>query len=228
MFDEIEAKFKEMKPDLVFVEGIIHLNRDRDAINKALNQQGRDEIIRNQGEPCFALNLATEAGVAVECPEPDYAEEISYVFEQGFSKEAIFAYYLYRIVQQYHQIPGDKMLVEEYISMFIPRFQRSTNWDGFDYSIDNLKQIGKTIWGPNGDINQCKFRVDPIPWKSRQDSWTIVNDVCQASSNFREAFILNNIIEATKRNDRIFIVYGQTHAVRQEPALRKYFTEEFR
>jgi hypothetical protein len=50
-----------------------------------------------------------------------------------------------------------------------------------------------------------------------------LNRIGSASSLFRDRKIVSDILEAFKTHDRIFVIYGASHAVMQEPALKKAF-----
>ena len=91
MFGEIEQKFRDANPQIVFVEGMTNLeDRKQEDIEK-LKEKSREEVIKELGEPGFALKLAVEAGIEIESPEPKFDEEINYLVEHGFNRDKIFA-----------------------------------------------------------------------------------------------------------------------------------------
>ncbi len=50
--------------------------------------------------------------------------------------------------------------------------------------------------------------------------------VVEASSLFRDRNIVIEIAKTLETHNRIFVVYGASHAVMEEPALRKLFEEK--
>lgn len=225
IFGQIEAKFHEATPQIVFVEGMETSDEEmRRRIIAEAQTTDRETLIKRHGEPSFTMKLALEAGIEVDSPEPDPASEIKFLeVDRKHSREAIFAYYLYRSAEQYYRIKSPHS-IEEYLAPVIDRFQQQSQWENFDYSIDHLKQIGGHFWGERGDLSKRdKRRATPMPGGSV--ATTEVNQVARQSSYFRDVFIMRRIIEAMSKHDRLFIVYGASHAYMQEPGLRKIFEE---
>ena len=226
MFKDIETKFKEANPQIVFVEGM-HFGEDqKEQLIEEMKKADTEEVIKKWGESGFAFKLAANARVDVESPEPDLKEEIQYLLEQRFTKEEIFAYYGYRQANSYH-LMSKETPIEEYLTSFIKYFKKDTNWNDFNYSIDHLKQIGKRIWDKRGDLSKKdELRTNPVPYKSKRGKFNNINRISQQSSYFRDRFMIQKIEEAMKKNDRLFIVFGSTHAFMQEPTLRKLFEKK--
>jgi hypothetical protein len=226
IFEQIKQKFKEFSPQIVFVEGHTSLEKKKQQTLNELKKLDNAEVINKFGEPGFALKLAAMAGVDVESPEPSREKEIASLVEQGFTKEEIFAYYGYRVLDQYYRIMKENSSVEEYLKSYLGGFIENSNWSDFDYSLEYLQKIGKQIWGKRGDLHTNDlFRARPSPWKAGP-KWTRVNDLAQQSSYFRNTFILQRIIEVLKEKDRLFVLFGASHAYMQEPELRKIFKAE--
>ena len=215
-FEQIEQKLTELKPQLVLVEGRRQLSDQKEKVLEYLKSKDRNKIIKDGGEPDFTIKLAAEARVDVESPEPKLSDEINDLIEHSFDKYDIFAFYIYRGMSGYN-VPSDSDLFDKYLKSWINYFKTATNWGGFDYSTANIERAGKKIWGDKvklSDSDQSRF--DPVFARSN----TISNKIAIQSSLFRDKFITQQIAEAMKNYDRIFIVYGASHAVMQEPALR--------
>ena len=224
MFKEIEQKFRDANPQVVFVEGMHFSENGKQELIKEMKEADAKTVINDWGESGFAFKLAADAGVEVESPEPNFTEEVENLVELGFSKDEIFAYYVYRQANSYQRIP-EKPPIEEYIGSYIERFQKDTGWKDFDYSFEHLQQIGKEIWGDRGDIEkEDAWRTDPVPYKNKKSSlWNNVNRISQQSSYFRDRYTIHRIEETMKKHDRLFIVFGSSHAFIQERALRNLF-----
>ena len=225
IFNDIEQRFNNASPQIVIVEGIPLLNSQKDRAREMASGMSSEQVIKKFGEPGFAVKLAVDAGIEMESPEPQYKEEVDHLLKQGFSKEEVFAFYMYRHINQYHRIP-DQPSVEEFLKPEIEQFKKSSEWPGFDYSIENLRRIGQTIWGENSNFDDpdvAAQRVDPTLWAGTEEKQTRINLVSQACNNFRDQFIVKRIREILKQYDRVFVVYGASHAYMQEPALKKIF-----
>ncbi len=221
MFEQIRQEFINARPQVVFVEGVNYLATHRNQIVDELRKTDYATVIGKRGESGFTLKLAIEAGAEVESPEPDFKNEIEYLVEQGFNKESIFAYYIYRVAEYYHRAPKG-VSIDEFLNPYVKEFQKNSGWENFDYSLDHLRNIGRNIWGSHGDLSVKNLsRVDPTPWQSRKQQWTEVNKVAQESSYFRDRFIVKRIADTLKERDRLFVIFGASHAYMQEPALRR-------
>ena len=115
---------------------------------------------------------------------------------------------------------------EKYVSGFIDRFKRTTNWGGFDYSYERAIKLGEQILGRPIDVeneSEALDFIDPIPWDEKRDKQTILNRIGEQSSLFRDKKIVSDILQALKTHKRVFVVYGASHASMQEPAFKKAF-----
>lgn len=226
MFDEIEDKFDEVKPDIVFVEGYIALNKNNKEEVEGLRNISKEEAIIKHGENIFTAKLAADRGIPVESPEPEFSDEVRYLVDQGFSKDHVFAYYFHKVIPHYIDSHSNEERsaesFREFMEPILEGFKESTNWDGFDYSYEHAVDIGRAIWNEDLDvINFNERKVDPVLRKKFEGEHTTVNDIAAESSLFRDMHIANKIDEALQKHDRVLVVYGSAHAVMQEPALRK-------
>lgn len=231
MFIEIKKAFDVIHPDIVLVEGCESIN----LIKARVIEMGKKEtdvqgLIRRGGESHYTLKLAIDVGVNFESPEPDMRDEIAYLEEKGFERDAIFAFYVFRQLQQYtREKPSqDSSKAQKSVSQDIePLFRElrsATKWDGFDYSIEHAQILGRKFWKHELDLinpNVPIQFVDPIPWPDTPDQYTKVNEVAAISSMFRDRHIVGRVAEHLKDHKKIFVVYGSAHAVVEEPALRE-------
>ena len=142
----------------------------------------QDTVIREAGEAGLTLKLAVESGIDVESPEPKFEREIEYLIEQGYGKEEIFAYYMYRQVEQYHR-NNEEYPIAEYLAPYLREFHEKSNWVDFDYSLEHLSHVGERIWGEKGRmLLRNSSRTDPTPRESNKKSWTVVNSIAQHTS----------------------------------------------
>lgn len=227
LFGEIEKAFNDANPDIVFVEGINSTNYDRTEFNNRILSATTDEIINAMGESGFTLRLALEKGIDWKSPEPADANLYEYLLSQGFSKDHIFAWNVLHILPQYNNQTNRKGF-KKYVAGFMNRFERDTKWQDFDYSYERAIKIGEEICGESIDVEhdmRALDRIDPIPREEMLAEQTVLNRISEASSILRDRHIVKEIIDATKTHKRLFVVYGASHAVMQEPALKKAFDQ---
>ena len=223
VFSEIEAAFNRANSDIVFVEGF-HI-KDKQRICDWLNGISREEAIEKMGESAFTVKLALEKGIDWHSPEPADEDLFNDLISEGFSKDEIFAHYVLHILPQYIR-QKKKEGFEEYIKPYIQNFKRSTNWEGFDYSYGRAIKLAEQIVGRAIDIENdqnASDQIDPIPWKEKRETQTVLNEISRASSVFRDRNIVSDIVKTLKTHKCIFIVYSYSHAIMQEPALKKLF-----
>lgn len=225
-FEAIEKKFNESKPDLVLIEGIASEHLTDPAVIEMIQTASRETTIEKVGEGGFSAWLATKNNIELDSPEPSMADQIQHLLNKGFSKEHIFGHFYYRQIGQYHrQYPENKDAppLNEDIPQSMQDFVAAAQWEGFDYSLKHLETIGKSIWPTNykvDDPSKAEERDDPIPWKDRTYSYTVVNEIACENSKFRDRHIIGKLGEYLERGKKkIFIVYGASHAVMQEPAI---------
>jgi hypothetical protein len=220
-FADLEAKFILQHPTSVFIEGVVVPNaRKKEMFDYLRTQMTREQAIQEGGEALFTLWLAAkhehpEHEIAAYCPEPDFNSEITAVETAGFSREDILAYHIYRLVQQFIASGGnpDRSSFVTYLNRHIEPFTRIPGWDGTE--IEQLTtKIADTV--DFSDPNKYIDLSDPIPWEGKE--MTATNKVAAATNRFRDINIVNTITQLSDRNS--LVVYGKTHAIMQEPALR--------
>lgn len=227
LFAEIEAAFSKANPDMVFVEGMSNLPKDKTRYNEMLKTASREEIIEKSGEPGFTRKLAAERNVEWNSPEPGDEDLYENLLTKGFSKDEIFAWYVFHILPQY-QRQVSRQGFKQYVERFIDSFKWRTDWEHFDYSYEHAIKLGEQILGRSIDVeneSDATNFIDPIPWEKKKESQTILNRIGSASSFFRDQKIVSDILEAFKNHKRVFVVYGASHAAMQEPAFKKFFEE---
>ncbi len=222
LFKDIESAFNEVEPDIVFVEGV-NIRGDRERFNERLKSASREEVIEHMGEPGYSLKLAAEKGIEWRSPEPIDEDLYNNLLDKGFSKDHILAWEVLHILPQYNRLMK-KEGFKDYVKGSIDRFKQATNWEGFDYSYDHAIKLAQEILGHTIDVEneaEALDYIDPIPWEDKKDTQTIFNRIGEASSLFRDRKIVSDVANSLESYKRVFVVYGASHAVMQEPALRK-------
>jgi len=237
MFDEIRDQFQEFlqthspEKGKVFIEGMRGLQENEEKEIDRIRSMSYEEVIREYGESGFTAKLAIESGVDVESSEPDPSELIEYLRNQGFSKEEIFAFDFHMMIPQYHRRGGELTpgAFQNFIEPYIEGFQNDTNWEDFDYSMEHASRIGEKIWGSPLNLEDKKFyesRTDPVLSEEHRDEQGRINEVAQQFNTFRDVHMVNRMPEVLQDKDAIFVVAGDSHAVKQKKAIEKIHPEQ--
>lgn len=220
MFQQIQGEMDDFKPDVVYVEGVRALkNQTPEKLDK-VKQEPIENFIKD-GEAWFTAKLAIDKDISVESPEPEFNDEIEYVKQLGFQSGDIFKYYIFRVIHQYqrHFKGKSEFGIEhfrKYIEPHLARLRETGGWDVYTISVFELD-----FWNEL-DLNNMEYysiQSDPIPRKGKPE--TSINEIARQSSLFRDRYIVERIAEGLEKYNRLFIVYGSAHAVKQEMALRE-------
>lgn len=173
------------------------------------------EAIRTNGENGYITFRAAELGIPVSCPEPTYEEQVAKL-QKAFTKSEIAYFYFARSVAQWQRgLRQDSF--EAYISRFLRHYQRSFNWPGFDFTLENMRTIHFKLFGQRFSLRSRKF-FDEITFPSQD---TAINRVSYELNRYRDSRVVNNITNEWKSGKHIFVVYGGSHAVVEEPAIKQ-------
>ena len=98
------------------------------------------------------------------------------------------------------------------------RDKKMSGWTDFDFSLNNLKIIHKNMFGTDFNQENTNFFgkiVTPIKTE------TIINKVTRKSGELRNEYISKEIQKYWNDGFSIYIQYGASHAVIQEPFLKE-------
>lgn len=226
--EELKQKFLEAHPDMVLVEGMPFINDLGSTQLKArFGAVSERELLHKDGEPAYTAKLAVENNVSVLSPEPPEGENIQHLLDLGFSREEVFAEHVANAIRQFYAQQSIDNL-EEYMQPYLDMFAREFGWSDFSFTMEHFRNISGTVWQRERDLSDSEFFrevSDPIPWEDKRVPYGRTNQVAAAWNDYRDAYMVNYIQKQLKTYNRLFVVFGTTHAVRQEPALRKMFDE---
>ena len=107
---------------------------------------------------------------------------------------------------------------ESYINSCLKQDEIDSGWEDYDFSFEHMKKVQKTLFGTDFDINDSDFFkrvVDPTKTE------TVINKVSRfEDEGFRDLHIVGEIEKYWNQGKSIFVIYGATHAVIQEPVLQ--------
>lgn len=229
MFADLRAQMDAYKPDLVIVEGTTAARNRKDEVGSWLQSHDVRQAILTAGETGAALKWAQDHKVDYDCPEPTQAEEIIHLEAKGFSRDDIFLYYMTRLAEQYYRVPVDerKQTLEAYMNPYIEQFGVSAAWPEYQFTFSNLQNLFNRTFKVDLSLSNPDFLkdvTDPIPWPEKVGRQAVTNNVAKESTRFRDQRIVGEIVKSTQKYKRVFVVYGASHAVMQEPAMREALT----
>ena len=230
MYREICSLADEARPDIIFVEGLQGLRRlaspsQRSSLLQDICSKSMEEAVRCYGERGFAVKYASERNIQVECPEPDFCQEMRHIVRQGFSRNAVVAYYVYRMVHQWlNRLSGAD--VETYLLPTIQELRHLTGWNDYDWSFEAIASISEEFWRTPLKLDDPQFYLRGIaPFTTRTSSGaTEVNHVSAASAFYRDHVIAEEVVSAIGRAHSIFVIFGSGHSFTLEEALKAAFT----
>lgn len=175
---------------VVFIEGGIRNVRDNEK-----------NSIQLDSEAGFITLLSDKAGIARYCPEP-LPEDIKRYVLSTFSEDELNYYYFARTVSQWNRIPEPRPPFEHYVQGF---------------SIEELKRLHSKITSTEFNENDRElFDLLSNPTKLNNPLYKLI----RAFGVYRNAYIVQEIEKTWKEGKSMFIVYGGSHAILQERALR--------
>lgn len=173
------------------------------------------EAIKKYGESGAAIFWAKQAHVTSVRPEPSIKDEAEKLLKD-FSREEVFYFYTIRGIVSW-QRGGEQTGFDEFIRSNIKRYKDVLCWPGFDFSFELIKNIHRKIFSEEFNLDDKGF-IAKIP--NPTFDLSIINEIARMSSTIRNISILDYIEGYWQEGHTIFIVYGASHAVMQEPAIK--------
>ena len=210
MFNLIEEKINDMKPDIALHEG----STPRVDVNSPA-----DQIIINYSEVGFLIYMAKKNNVPYKTTMPPFKysnDELLKVFD----KDQVFLFYCCREIpgiqrQSQHKEVDFKSRMSGYIYALK---KNGFPYPGGKFSYDNFLKVYKKEF--NQELNWKSFNPEFV---YPGFDYTILNKIEEMNSEIHNNYIVNLIIETLKKYDKVFVVMGSGHAIIQEPALRSIF-----
>ncbi|EKD96058.1 MAG: hypothetical protein ACD_24C00205G0002 [uncultured bacterium] len=184
--------------------------------------EDRDKsIIQAGGEGGYLTHLAVKNNIQVLCPELPKDSEIN-ILLLDFTMEQI-AYFFFARYMSFHPKFGDTLGFDnKSLLALLQKVVKASSGLDFDYSLDNMAKIHEKLFGTKLDTRDKGFFGQLlIPHENR----TVINKVVNKVDYIRDNWIVGEIERLWKEGKSIFIVYGRTHAVIQERAIRKIVEE---
>jgi len=208
MLIDIQDKFEKLKPDIALNEG-----GDWPIYNS------RDETVMKSGEQGFLRFLCEKDSIPVRSFESNPVEEYEYLVSKYKKDDVLLMYFCRQIVQiqRKQDIEDFKEVMTNYLTGLKNSGLPIENPKN-EYSklVENYKHLIKT------DLNWKEFNPENVlPVYNN----TILNEINRASVNYRDLHIVNEIVTELEKNDKVFVLVGGSHVIKQEALIKYYFDE---
>lgn len=199
----------ETDQSIVLVEG---------QFDEAPPEQTRERLqsIVDGGEAQFMVYLARRDGIGVISPEPDKVWEANRLAEE-FGRNAVTLYYLVRLVG-WRSGSTDISTIKAEAARMLKIMQETHGWDDVDFGIEGMGVIHEQLFGKPFSWNDSQWN-DDITAPTSVDH--VTNRISRRSGDLRDRYILGQIERYWRAGKSPFTVFGSSHAIRLEPALRK-------
>lgn len=199
------------------------------------------------GEPGFLQYLAEQAGYRVISPEASEDAQAQAMKDAGFGADEIAVWSLLRDITFTIETVREEPSAQDMAAWYFSAAEASgANWvtdlpskdelrslyakepaaalkliDEIGAMVlERLKQVFKSSTGVDFDFSLAEKYDDPADF-SGVDS--VFNRLAAISSETRDKEIVRAIGRELENGQSVFVVYGASHAVMQEPAFRKLF-----
>lgn len=200
-FREIEKKWKEFSPDVVFSEGGIWPLEN--SMELSITRHGEQGLLRY---------LSRRDGVRVKSIEPKRIKEAIYLAKY-FSVQKIKVFYILRqaVIQRMLNKPMNGSHVRKILGYFDQR-------PFCNIEPVSVEQFNKFMAGLFPELPEWKDI--PETWFYSQPSHPWLPRMFRMVNDFRNRFMVKKMIKEIKKGKRVFAVVGRSHVVMQEPVLR--------
>lgn len=167
------------------------------------------------GEAQFLVYLARTYNISVASPEPDQNWEANQLATE-FDRSVVVLYYFIRYVNLWNGYDSRPNMRQESRRALVA-LQRQLKWKDVDFSFEHIETLHKKLYNKPLDLDDGKW-ADLV--SNPYDQSYETNEIARRSGELRDQYILGQIQQYWRAGKSIFIVFGSSHAVRLEPALR--------
>ena len=209
MLVDIENRFLNLQPDFAFNEGGDWPIYDV-----------RDETVRKSGEQGFLRFICNKNNIPVRSFEPAPKKEYEHILSKYNKNDVLLMYFCRQIsqIQKNQELTNFKEYMVNSFLVYLKEsgFPMDEPESEYEKIIKNYKNLF------NKEFNRKNFNPQNV---SPVYNNTKLNEINREVSEFRDIYIVNEIKKELLINNKIFVLIGGSHAVKQEPLLKYYFEE---
>ncbi len=214
----ISKLFSEEHPQVVIVEG---LNTAEEISPKSMiapsDKCEASRYANGCGEPIFAINQARKSTADYITGEPVEATILKEALNSGYSTEDVLGYYLVRQIPQFKRQNNFSMSsFSKQVDHYLKSFRRDLGVDlQFGFSeFRNWYSLRMPKPRDFLDIENDDTAPDAGPGA------TYIQRISHTVSLSRDRAVVKTIERMLNRYDRVLVVYGGSHLITEEPALK--------
>lgn len=201
LFDAIETAFLRLAPTFALHEG-----------TPPALEPDREIAIRRHGEAGLVRHLAARAGIetqSLDIPLPDEARLLLRAIGRGDA----LVYLVVRQLASFNRKTA-RMDYDGYFRDFFDLIGPALGIEGLDWPLieaEHLQVLGYRLSPREVTAEHTNPMRDELPTQR----------LSRLSNRLRDEFILDRLVIALQRHERVFATIGVTHAVMLEPALKR-------
>ena len=181
-----------------------------------------EQAIIKYSESGLVSLLAKREGIEAKSADAGYAQTTPELLKQ-FSREEVIYHFFAQMIYIWSRMPLKNPDFENEASRFLNQYKEAVGWTDFDVSLDNMKKIHKKFFNQEfdeavEDEKESSFFYN-ISNPTKDD--TKLNKVARQDTTLRNSYIIQNIKKYWEEKKNLFVVFGSSHPIMQEPALRK-------
>ncbi|WP_461079720.1 hypothetical protein [Spirosoma flavus] len=214
-FSQLVKAFNKLNPEIAFNEGgQISMDRKYPTLDSAIHANGETGVVKY---------LCDSLGIKLMNGDLDEKQEFA-ALQKEFPKDQIYLYLaIERFLDGYRKgyFPGmtlEKAWQEKFISYLTEAdFRLSTEAQ----SLDSLKRIYRKYLHKDFSLNKLEEVYDYYLTNDGP-----LGDVSRGTKVVRDRALLQKIDSALNVHDRVFVVFGGSHRIALEPALKEIIAKK--
>ncbi|MCK5169461.1 MAG: hypothetical protein KAQ75_06260 [Bacteroidales bacterium] len=209
MLVDIENRFLSLRPDFAFNEG-----------GNWPIYDVRDETIRKSGEQGFLRFICNKNNVPVRSYEPTPKKEYEHLLSKYNKNDVLLMYFCRQIaqIQKNQELANFKEYMVNGFLVYLKESGFPMDEPKLEY--EKITKNYKNLF--NKEFNWKDFNPQNVfPIYNN----TILNEINREVTEFRDIYIVNEIKNELLINDKIFVLIGGSHVIKQESLLKYYFEE---
>lgn len=199
----IETLWREFRPTLAFNEGGNPPTLDSAA-----------EAVARHGEPGLVRFRAARDGVPVRDIEPPESAIAADLVRAGHRPEEVKLFLVLLAYDTYRRAKSDET-PDEFIARVLRVESRTADLPGPPNTVAELATLYAELFPQQPD-----WRAVPSHWFAPTHTDTLFNRLARRMSQLRDRHMVDLLVDAVRRGERVFAVVGGSHVVMQEAALR--------
>lgn len=199
----IETLWREFRPTLAFNEGGNPPTLDSAA-----------EAVARHGEPGLVRFLAARDGVPVRNIEPPESDIAAALVRAGHSPGEVKLFLALLAYDTYRRAKSEET-PDEFIARVLRVESRTADLPGPPNTVAEFAALYAELFPQRPD-----WREVPNEWFAPTHTDTRFNRLARRMSQLRDRHMVDLLVGAVRRGERVFAVVGGSHVVMQEAALR--------